>query len=64
MKIAKVVEEMDGALQNRSNHSINRALYFQLVSQPALEAFRGDCWKQIKARLYNKLSIQYLKVYT
>lgn len=41
MKIAKVVEEMDGALQNRSNHSINRALYFQLVSQPALEAFGG-----------------------
>lgn len=38
MKIAKVVEEMDGARENRSNHSINIAWYFQLLTQPALEA--------------------------
>lgn len=58
MKIAKVVEEMDGVLENRSDHSINTAPYFQLLSQPALEALVRK--KLIKAHLDHKLSIQYL----
>lgn len=64
MKIAKVVEEMDGACKNRSNHSINiAALYFQLLSQPALEVLMRTDKKQIKAHLYNNLSIQYSYVH-
>lgn len=61
MKIAKVVEEMDGVLENRSDRSINTAPYFQLISQPALEALVRK--KLIKADLYHKLSIHYLYVY-
>lgn len=61
MKIAKVVEEMDGMLENRSDHSINTAPYFQLLSQAALEALVRK--KLIKADLYHKLSILYLYVH-
>lgn len=57
MKIAKVVEEMDGACKNRSNHSINiAALYFQLLSQPAQEVLmRTDKNKQKHAFIISYL---------